>query len=120
MKRFVKSVGYAITGWKFFFAKEKNGQLQMFVAIVVILLGFILHISLSEWQAILLCIALVLTLEMMNSAFEKIIDLLHSEQHPQIKWAKDVAAGSVLFASVISVVIASIIFLPKVSQFIHK
>ena len=120
MERFIKSIGYALKGWAFFFGKEKNGQLHLAAAFIVILFGFILHISTTEWQSILLCIALVLTLEMMNSALEKFIDLLHPAQHEQIKWVKDVAAGAVLLSSIISAVIGIIIFSPKIFIFLHK
>jgi diacylglycerol kinase len=56
----------------------------------------------------------------MNSAIEKFIDLLHPEQHAEIKWVKDVAAGAVLVSSVISAVIGIIIFSPKLFIFLHK
>jgi diacylglycerol kinase len=120
MKRFIKSVGYAINGWRLFFAEEKNGQLQIIAAIAVIILGFTLHIGLSEWQIILLCIVGVLTLEMMNSALEKVIDLMHPEQHPEIKWIKDVAAGAVLLAAIASAIIGVIIFLPKIIIYLGR
>jgi undecaprenol kinase len=120
MKRFVKSLGHALNGWKFFFAKEKNGQIQMIIAFVTILLGIILHVNSSDWVVLLLCIGLVLALEMTNSALEKIVDLLHPDQHPEIKWIKDVAAGAVLLAAIISAVIGVTIFLPKIILFLHQ
>jgi diacylglycerol kinase len=114
MKRFIKSLGYALNGLRLFFSKEQNGQLQAIVSILVIIAGFVFKLSLYEWVIILVCIALVLALEMMNSVIEKLIDHLHPHRHQQIKWIKDVAAGAVLWAAIISAVIGAIIFIPKV------
>ena len=57
---------------------------------------------------------LVLAMEMTNSVIEKLIDFLNPAQHPQIKWIKDVAAGAVLWTAVLSAIIGTIIFLPKI------
>ncbi|MES2772626.1 MAG: diacylglycerol kinase family protein [Bacteroidota bacterium] len=114
MKRFINSFGYALNGLRLFFSKEKNGQIQAVVAILVIVAGFAFKIGLYEWIIILVCIALVLALEMINSVIEKLIDHLHPARHEQVKWIKDVAAGAVLWAAIISAVIASLIFIPKV------
>jgi diacylglycerol kinase len=62
------------------------------------------------------CIASVLSFEMINSAIEKICNLVHPTYHPAIKTIKDMAAGAVLFVSVISSIIGAIIFLPKILQ----
>jgi diacylglycerol kinase len=104
----------AFNGLKYFFKKEQNGKIQAAVAITVLLAGFYLHLSAIEWIFIFLCICAVLVLEMMNSAIEHLCNLVYSEYHPSIKIIKDVAAGAVLFASIVSVVIGLIIFLPKI------
>jgi len=113
MKRFLKSVGHALNGWRLFFTKEKNGQIQTTVAILVLITAFALKLNLYEWIMILVCMALVLALEMVNSVIEKLVDHLHPGKHDNIKWVKDVAAGAVLWAAVISAVIGGIIFVPK-------
>lgn len=102
-----------------FFNTEQNGQLQAIVALLVVAAGFVLKISTFEWLFILGCIALVLCLEMMNSAIEKLVDHLHPNRHDKVGWVKDVAAGAVLFAAVISVVAGCIIFLPKIFMLIR-
>jgi diacylglycerol kinase len=114
MKRFIKSLGYALNGWKLFFINEKNGQIQLAVAVLVFIAGFVFKISCIEWMAVLLCMALVLALEMTNSVLEKWIDFLHPAENENIKWIKDVAAGAVLWAAVLSAIIGGIIFLPKI------
>src|ERR1700712_4562004 len=114
MKRFIKSLGYAINGWKLFFITEKNGQIQLVIAALVLIASFVFHISHTEWIAILLCMAMVLALEMTNSVLEKLVDFLHPNQHDHIKWIKDVAAGAVLWAAVLSAIIGGVIFFPKI------
>lgn len=114
MKAFINRVRFALEGWMAFFSKETNGQIQLCVAVAVIIAGFVFGLSAIEWVIILGCIGLILALEMVNSAIEKLCDLVHPEKHPTIKFVKDVAAGAVLWASVITVVIGAIIFLPKV------
>lgn len=113
MKAFIKRVGYALAGWRYFFATEANGQIQAAIALLVVIAGIILGISPQEWLWVLLCIGLVTGLEMVNTAIETLANRLHPEKHETIKIVKDVAAGAVLWASCISVVIGAIIFLPK-------
>jgi diacylglycerol kinase len=110
MKRFLTRVGYALQGWAAFFSNEKHGQIQAVVALVVISAGFFFGITTPEWVQLLLCIAMVLVAEMANTAIEKLADHLHPEQHPNIGRVKDIAAGAVLFAAVISCIIGLLIF----------
>ena len=105
---------YAFKGLQSFFFRERNGKIQLFVGFATVAVAFILHISPFEWITLLLCIGLVLSLEMLNSAIEKLCDLVHKEFHPVIKIVKDVSAASVLWSSIISVAIACIIFIPKI------
>ena len=72
-----------------------------------------LKVDTIEWTILILCMILVLSLEMINSAIEKICDLIQPNQHPQIKIIKDVAAGAVLLASIGAAIIGAIILLPK-------
>jgi diacylglycerol kinase len=112
MKRFIIRVQYALQGWAAFFRKEKHGQIQAVVALLVVAAGCYFSISKTEWLFVLACIGLVLSLEMVNTAIEKLADQTHPEKHPQIGLVKDIAAGAVLSASVISVVIGITIFWP--------
>jgi diacylglycerol kinase len=69
-----------------------------------------------EWLVIILFTALVISLEMFNSALEKLCDKVNPELDPQIKLIKDMAAGAVLWASLLSVVAGICIFIPKIIQ----
>ncbi len=116
MRRFLLRVQYAWQGWAAFFRHETHGQIQSVIAMIVLLAGFFFGISRTEWIAVLFCIALVLSLEMVNTAIEKLADQTHPGRHPQIGLVKDVAAGAVLWASVISVIIGGLVFWPYLAQ----
>jgi diacylglycerol kinase len=105
---------HAFNGLWYFFLHERNGKVQCVAAIGAIGCGWLLAISAAQWICILLCIGAVLSLEMMNSALEKLCDVVQEDYHPAIKIVKDVAAGAVLWASVVSIVIACFIYLPKI------
>lgn len=110
----LKSFTNAFAGMAHFFANDRNGKIHLASAITVVITSITLHISAIEWLAILLCIALVIGLEMLNSALEKLCDLVEPNYHPTIKVIKDVSAAAVVLAAIISVVIGVIIFLPKI------
>lgn len=114
MKSFISRVQFALQGWLYFFKHEANGRIQAVIALMVIAAGFYFKITLHEWLWVLLCIAMVIGLEMVNTAIETLANRLHPDRHPDIKIVKDVAAGAVLWAAVMSVVVGLIIFWPKV------
>ena len=113
---FIKSAGFAIEGIIRFFTSERNGRIQAVIAAAVFLAGLLFSISMIEWLFIILFIALVLSLEMFNSALEKLCDKVNPEIDPQIKVIKDMAAGAVLWSSLISIVAGLIIFIPKIIE----
>lgn len=108
-----KAFIHAWNGIVYFFRKDRNGKIHLSAAVMVVLAGWYCNVSVTEWCILLFCIGLVIALEMLNNAVEKACDIIHSEWHPVIKIIKDVAAGAVLWASVISAVIGLLIFLPK-------
>ena len=118
MKAFLNRVGFALQGWLYFFRNETNGRIQAVVAVMVIAAGYFLGINAAEWLWILLCMGFVIGLEMVNTAVETLANRLHPEKHPEIKIVKDVAAGAVLWASLISVVVGLIIFVPRIRDLI--
>ncbi|MBT2643744.1 diacylglycerol kinase family protein [Bacillus sp. ISL-41] len=94
-------------------AKERNVQIHIGISIFVILAGFIFSISKYEWIAIILSIGGMISMELMNTAIERTVDLYTKEYHPLAKQAKDIAAGAVLVFAIASVMIGLIIFLPR-------
>ena len=111
---FLKSFVHAFNGMKYFFLHERNGKVQLCMAVLAVALGAGFGLTPAEWTAVLLCIALVPGLEMLNSVVEKLCDLVQEEFNPKIKIVKDVAAGAVLWVSIISAIIGCIIFIPKI------
>jgi undecaprenol kinase/diacylglycerol kinase (ATP) len=105
---------HAFKGLQNFFLQERNGKIQLLVACTIVAAAFAFKISPIEWVIVLLCIGLVLALEMINSAIEKLCDLVHRDFHPVIKIVKDVSAAGVLWVSIVSTTIGCIIFIPKI------
>ncbi len=112
MAYLIRSFKVAFTGILSFFRTERNGRIQGIIAIFVITAGLLLGISAQDWIRILGCIALVLCLEMVNSAIEKTCNLVSTDFSPAIKTIKDISAGAVLLAAIIAVIIGCIVFLP--------
>lgn len=109
----IKSVSYAVQGVFTFFKTQTNAWIHLVAAGVAVTLGFKFHINKTEWLAIVFAIALVFVAEMLNTALEFLTDLASPSVHPLAKKAKDVAAGAVLVAAMTSIVIAVVVFLPK-------
>lgn len=120
MKTFLKSVMFALVGVKQFFSRDRNGKIQTVIGIAAIVLGFTVSLSSFQWLLVLFCIGLVISLEMINSAIEKYCDLVTTDFHPGIKTIKDVAAGAVLVASLMSLVVGLIIFIPALVKFLNQ
>ncbi|WP_319005003.1 diacylglycerol kinase family protein [Mesobacillus jeotgali] len=95
-------------------SKERNVQIHLGISVIVILLGFIFSINKYEWIAVILSIGGMISMEMMNTAIERTVDMYTKEYHPLAKQAKDIAAGAVLVFAIASVMIGLIIFLPRI------
>lgn len=113
MSRLLKSFQWAMHGLKFCITKEKNFQLHCAAAVIAMGLGFFLHLTSVEWMVVIICIALVLAFEMMNTAIEHVCNLIHPSIHPTVKIIKDVSAGAVFLIAIMAVVCGAIIFIPK-------
>jgi diacylglycerol kinase len=118
MRYFLRSLSYAWQGLNQFFLRERNGQIQGVIALLVIVAGAFFSINRMEWLALLGCTALVISLEMLNSAIEKICNLYTPEYHPAVKLIKDIAAAAVLWSAVISLVVGLLIFVPHLIRLV--
>ncbi len=115
-KKRIKSFGYAFNGIALLVKNEPHFKIHLAALTITVVFGWALKISELEWISILLISALVLALEAINTAIEKLVDLTEPDFNKQAKIIKDVSAAAVLIASMIAVIIAAIIFLPKISQ----
>ena len=107
-------MGYAIKGALYLIKNEASVQVQISIAIIVTIAGFYFQISTTEWMIQVLTIAVVLSAEGLNSAIEEVADFIHPEQHPKIGYLKDIAAGAVFFTAIAALIIACIIYIPKI------
>ena len=110
MNTFLRSLKYAIAGITQLLKTEHNFKLLIFIEVFVVITGLVLGITETEWLIILTLSALVISLEAMNSALEKLCDLYSKEENSQIKVIKDIAAGAVLITAVFALIIGVIIF----------
>lgn len=108
-----KSFGFALSGLKGIILQERNFKIQLFVGLLAIILGVALRLNLTEWLDLVIVIMLVLILELVNTSIEEIVDLISPQFQEKAKIAKDVAAACVLVASIGSVIIGALLFLPK-------
>ena len=113
-KNFLQALIHSLDGIKYTLSNEQNLKIQLFFAILVIGLGFLLKINTFEFLILIITIALVLFAEMMNTCIEVCLDNYNKKYNEKIKVAKDVASGAVLILAVMSVIIGFIIFLPKI------
>ncbi len=112
MRSFLKSVRHASCGVVYVFRQERNFQIEGVVALVVLLASFAWPLSVSERALIFVMICLVLVLEIFNTAFERLLDMLKPHVHPYVKVIKDLVAGAVLIASLFAIFIGGMILLP--------
>jgi len=103
-----KKFGPAFNGLKEGFMHEAV-RLQMILGAVAVIAGFVLHLSYTEWLIFILCIGMVITTEMLNTAIEFIGSYLSRIYDPKIKRIKDIAAGAVLTASITALTAAVVI-----------
>ena len=85
-------------------------------AVAAVVLGFALRIDAPSWLAIVICIGAVMAAETANTAIEAVVDLVSPEYHVLAKHAKDCAAGAALILAAASVVVAAIVFIPKIGE----
>ncbi len=114
MYRTVKSFSFAVRGLRYVFRGERNFQIEIFASILVFLGMIVFDVSVLEGVALVLCVTGVLTLELINTAVERIMDVLQPRIHPYARIIKDVMAAAVLVCSGGALVIGLLIFLPKI------
>ncbi|WP_318308671.1 diacylglycerol kinase family protein [Flagellimonas crocea] len=113
-KNRIKSVGYALRGMLLLLRTEPSIKIQFFITLIVVAFGFYFQISSTEWILQLLAIGLVMGVEGINTAIEKICDYIHPQLDPKIGFIKDISAGAVMIVSIIASIIGLIIYIPKI------
>lgn len=96
-------------------ARGRNFRVMLVVAVAVIISGYLLKISSLEWSLVMLATGLVLGLELINTAGEKLVDILSPDHDPRYGMVKDILAGAVLLAAAAAAVVGMLIFWPKIT-----
>lgn len=110
----LKSVRFAWRGAVLLVKSEHSVMTQFGIAIALIVAGFYFQISASEWMMQIMATGLVLAVEGLNTALEKLCDFVHPGYHQKIGAIKDLSAGAVMFAALAAIVVGCIIYIPKI------
>ena len=114
-KNVLISFRYAFNGIKYTFENSRNFKIQVLFALFSLIIGSILQLDKSDYLIMLVTIFSVLTLEIINTSIESLVDLVIKKKFSNLaKIAKDCSAGAVLLASINSVIIGLCLFIPKI------
>lgn len=108
-----KSFAYAFKGLGVFFRDEVHARVHLLAMALTSLAGFYYQISTNEWLVLCLFFAFIIALEIVNTAIERLVDLVSPNHNKLAGQVKDLAAAAVLWASFFAVIAAAIIFYPK-------
>jgi undecaprenol kinase len=116
--KYSETFKFALEGIRVSIKNEKNIRFHLLISVFVIVFAIIFNLSQTEWIFILIAIAGMIVVEMINTAIERVVDLVTDQYHPLAGQAKDIAAGAVLIYAILSVIIGMIIFIPKILMFL--
>ncbi|XLS30615.1 diacylglycerol kinase [Flavobacteriaceae bacterium M23B6Z8] len=114
IKKRIQSIGYAFKGMVLLATTEASIKVQLLIALVVTGAGFYFDISQTEWMLQILTIALIISIEGLNTAVEKMADFVHPDFNNKIGFIKDIAAGAVFVTALAAVIVGCFIYLPKI------
>ncbi|WBX75343.1 diacylglycerol kinase family protein [Tenacibaculum ovolyticum] len=110
----LRSITFALKGMWLLITTEDSIKAQLFFGLMATFLGFYFNISMTEWMIQCMLIGMILVAEALNTAIEKVADFIHPDYHEKIGFIKDIAAGGPAFAALASLIIAGIIYIPKI------
>lgn len=114
VERYKKSFLHALDGIKYAVKYEHNFVIIILAIIVTSIFGFVCKINNYEWIIVVMCYALVFGCELLNSSIEAVVDLETTKENKLAKIAKDCGSGATLIFSIMSLIVAFIIFIPKI------
>lgn len=117
-KNFWEALKHSLSGMKYLLQTEKNLKIQLIIAMLVMIISFLLKLTAIQWLILCLTIGNVLFAEIINTAIEIVLDLYSEKYNEKIKIAKDIASSAVLLTSIIAVIIAGILYIPKILNYI--
>jgi diacylglycerol kinase len=115
-----RSFYYAFQGLKTAFRGEPNLRIHITIGSIALVAAILLHIETWEWLLLMFTIFYVITLELLNTVLESVVNLVSPEIREDAKIAKDVSAGCVLIGAIMAVVEGLIIFVPKIISLLYR
>lgn len=106
----------ALYGLSIPYSTEVSIRIQTGIVVVAVFLGFYFHISHSDWMFVVIASAILLLTECLNTAIEKLVDLVSPGYHELAGKVKDIAAGAVFLAGLTSFIIALLVFVPYINK----
>jgi diacylglycerol kinase len=91
---------------------ERNFRAQLAIYVTVLLFGWWLNFSLAALALVALAAGLIMSLELFNSAVERLSDVVSPQYHEGLRGVKDIAAGAVFVASLTAIVVGLLLFIP--------
>lgn len=119
IRRLIKSFAFAAAGVKHALQYDQNLRIHFVAAFIVIVVSIFLGVSHFEMGILGIMILLVIITEMINTAIERMVDLITKEHREDAKIAKDVASGMVLVSVVGSLIVGFLIFVPRILELLH-
>jgi diacylglycerol kinase (ATP) len=104
---------HAFDGVRLLIRNERNAAIHCLIGMGVVVAGFLLEISVAEWMAVVIACGCVFAAEALNTAIERLSDVVSPEYSEAIKKVKDLSAGAVLLIALAAAIVGLIIFLPK-------
>ncbi len=115
-KERLQSFTYAFDGFKILLRDEHNARIHLFLTVLLVFGGFYFRVTHMEWIAIVICIGIVFSAEIFNTAIEHISNFIQPEKDIRIKVIKDLAAAAVVITALSALIVAIVIFLPYISN----
>jgi len=118
LRKRINSFRSAFKGLSDLFSEEPNARIHLVITILVIAAAIISKLSVVEWLVLVLTISLVFVAETINTAVEKLADMVQPEMDERIRKIKDLTAAAVLISAVGAATVGLIIFLPRLLRFV--
>jgi diacylglycerol kinase len=113
-RKFLRSFYYAGRGLYRLIETEQNARVHLVASIILAICAYAFQLSRVEIAILFFAVVLVFAIEIMNTAIEKLLDIVHPESHSQIAYIKDALAGAVLIAALIALGVGVFVFYPHI------
>jgi diacylglycerol kinase len=111
---------HALNGLRVLVTTQPNARFHLAATVLAVATGLWCRLSTPEWASLVLAITFVWLVEGLNTAIEFLVDLVSPERRELAGWAKDVAAGAVLLASIGAVIVGGVIFGGRLWRFVGR